>query len=86
MPTVSSSGTRAKGGSGSGSGSNSPAWWKNPVIQAGARTALAAGAQAFMQNRKEAGPWLGAKGAKVATVAITAALADGFSGKDKKKR
>lgn len=81
MPTVSSSGTRAKGGS-----SNNPSWWKNPAIQAGARTALAAGAQAFMQNRKEAGPWLGAKGAKVATVAITAALADGFSGKDKKRR
>ncbi|KAL6900160.1 hypothetical protein GGI43DRAFT_384331 [Trichoderma evansii] len=81
MPAVSSSGTRSKGAS-----NGAASWWKNPAIQAGARTALAAGAQAFMQNRKEAGPWLGAKGAKVATVAITAALADGFGGKDKKRR
>jgi hypothetical protein len=61
-------------------------WWKNPMIQAGARTALAAGAQAVMQNRKEAGPWLGAKGAKVATAALTAALADGLANGGKKKR
>lgn len=78
MPTGSSSGLKSKSGN--------TAWWKNPVIQAGARTALAAGAQAIMQNRKEAGPWLGAKGAKVATAALTAALADGLAGGDKKRR
>lgn len=55
-------------------------------MQAGARTALTAGAQAVMSHRKEAGPWIGPKGAKVATAAIGAALTDGFMGGEKKKR
>lgn len=76
MPAAASSGLKLGGGT---------SWWKNPVVQAGARTALAAGAQAIMQNRKEAGPWLGAKGAKVATAALTAALADGLAGGGKKR-
>lgn len=56
-------------------------WWKNPMLQAGARTALTAGAQAAMNNRGSQGPWMGSKGAKVATAALGAALMDGFMGK-----
>ncbi|KHO00459.1 uncharacterized protein MAM_01237 [Metarhizium album ARSEF 1941] len=59
------------------------AWWQNPLIQAGARTAFAAGAQAAMQNRNDPNPWLGSKGAKVATAALGAALMDGFGGRKK---
>lgn len=55
-------------------------WWKNPLVQAGARTALSAGATAAMNNRGAQGEWLGAKGAKVATAALGAALMDGFMG------
>ncbi|KAF9775681.1 hypothetical protein IL306_006184 [Fusarium sp. DS 682] len=56
------------------------AWWKNPLVQAGARTALTAGAQAAMKSGHDPGPWLGPKGAKVATAALGAALVDGFIG------
>ncbi|KAM0490078.1 hypothetical protein ACHAP8_011952 [Fusarium lateritium] len=56
------------------------AWWQNPMVQAGARTAFTAGAQAAMKSGKESGPWLGPKGAKVATAALGAALVDGFMG------
>ncbi|KAK2591465.1 hypothetical protein QQS21_010841 [Conoideocrella luteorostrata] len=56
-------------------------WWQNPLVQAGARTAFSAGAQAAMQNRKDPSPWLGQKGAKVATAALGAALMDGFGKK-----
>ena len=55
-------------------------WWKNPLVQAGARTAFTAGAQAAMNNRGAQGPWMGSKGAKVATAALGAALMDGFIG------
>lgn len=67
----------ATGGGGGGGGGQ---WWQNPMIQAGARTAFAAGAQAAMNNRNAQGDWLGAKGAKVATAALGAALMDGFIG------
>ncbi|KAH7308675.1 hypothetical protein B0I35DRAFT_442405 [Stachybotrys elegans] len=60
---------------------NQPPWWQNPLLQAGARTALAAGAQAAMKNKDDPSPWLGSKGAKVATAAIGAALVDGFIGR-----
>ncbi|PFH55526.1 hypothetical protein XA68_18116 [Ophiocordyceps unilateralis] len=53
-------------------------WWANPLIKAGARTAFSAGAQAAMQSRNDPSPWLGAKGAKVATAALGAAIVDGF--------
>lgn len=53
-------------------------WWANPLVKAGCRTALSAGAQAAMQSRHDPSPWLGAKGAKVATAALGAALVDGF--------
>lgn len=53
-------------------------WWQNPLIQAGARTAFSAGAQAAMQNRHNNDPWLGSKGAKVASAALGAALMDGM--------
>ncbi|RCI16480.1 hypothetical protein L249_1736 [Ophiocordyceps polyrhachis-furcata BCC 54312] len=53
-------------------------WWANPLVKAGARTAFSAGAQAAMQSRNDPSPWLGAKGAKVATAALGAALVDGF--------
>ncbi|ENH71640.1 hypothetical protein FOC1_g10002503 [Fusarium oxysporum f. sp. cubense race 1] len=56
------------------------AWWQNPMVQAGARTAFTAGAQAAMKSGHESGPWLGPKGAKVATAALGAALVDGFMG------
>lgn len=56
------------------------ALWANPLIQAGARTAFTAGAQAAMKSRNDPSPWLGAKGAKVATAALGAALVDGFMG------
>ncbi|KAF4985234.1 hypothetical protein FGRMN_11256 [Fusarium graminum] len=56
------------------------AWWQNPLVQAGARTAFTAGAQAAMKSGHESGPWLGPKGAKVATAALGAALVDGFMG------
>ncbi|RGP64733.1 hypothetical protein FLONG3_9447 [Fusarium longipes] len=59
---------------------NKAAWWQNPIVQAGARTAFTAGAQAAMKSGKESGPWLGPKGAKVATAALGAALVDGFMG------
>lgn len=55
-------------------------WWQNPLLQAGARTALTAGAQAAMKSRNDQGAWMGAKGAKVATAALGAALVDGFIG------
>jgi len=55
-------------------------WWQNPLVQAGARTALTAGAQAAMKSRGDQGDWLGAKGAKIATAALGAALVDGFIG------
>lgn len=55
-------------------------WWQNPMLQAGARTAFTAGAQAVMKNRDDPSPWLGAKGAKVATAVLGAALVDGFVG------
>jgi hypothetical protein len=38
-----------------------------------------------MQNRNDPSPWLGSKGAKVATAALGAALMDGFGGKKKNK-
>lgn len=50
------------------------------MIQAGARTAFTAGAQAAMKNRNDPSPWFGAKGAKVATAALGAAIVDGFMG------
>lgn len=56
------------------------AWWQNPMLQAGARTAFTAGAQAAMKSQNDPSPWLGAKGARVATAAIGAALVDGFMG------
>ncbi|GAO13592.1 hypothetical protein UVI_02015350 [Ustilaginoidea virens] len=59
-------------------------WWQNPLIQAGARTAFSAGAQAAMQSRKDPSPWLGSKGAKVATAALGAALMDSFGSGGKK--
>ncbi|KAH7126216.1 hypothetical protein EDB81DRAFT_206199 [Dactylonectria macrodidyma] len=55
-------------------------WWQNPLLQAGARTALTAGAQAAMKSRNDPSPWMGAKGAKVATAALGAAIVDGFIG------
>lgn len=55
-------------------------WWQNKAVQARARTALTAGAQAAFRSRDERGEWLGAKGAKVATAALSAALVDGFLG------
>ncbi|KAG5948009.1 hypothetical protein E4U53_006350 [Claviceps sorghi] len=61
-------------------------WWQNPYVQAGARTALSAGAQAVMQSRNDPSPWLGAKGAKVATAALGAALMDGLGGKKQPSR
>ncbi|PHH88344.1 hypothetical protein CDD83_7642 [Cordyceps sp. RAO-2017] len=48
------------------------------MVKAGARTAFSAGAQAAMQSRHDPSPWFGAKGAKVATAALGAALVDGF--------
>lgn len=79
--------TGTRGGGANVRSSTMPAagkWWQNPLLQAGARTALSAGAQAAMNNRKGQGEWLGAKGAKVATAAIGAALMDGFMQGDKK--
>lgn len=67
----------AAGGAGGAAGSQ---WWQNPMLQAGARTAFAAGAQAAMNSRGKQGDWIGAKGAKVATAALGAALMDGFMG------
>ncbi|KAL6858255.1 hypothetical protein ACO1O0_005715 [Amphichorda felina] len=55
-------------------------WWKNPIVQAGARQAFTAGAQAAIRSKDDRGPWLGPKGAKVATAALSAALVDGFLG------
>jgi hypothetical protein len=55
-------------------------WWKHPIVQAGARTALTAGAQAAMKARNDEGSWMGPRGAKVATAALGAALVDGFIG------
>lgn len=51
---------------------------QNPLIQAGARTALTAGAEAAIKSRNDPSPWLGARGVKVATAALGAALVDGF--------
>ncbi|KAH6983836.1 hypothetical protein EDB80DRAFT_691654 [Ilyonectria destructans] len=56
-------------------------WWQNPLVQAGALTALTAGAQAAIKSRNDPSPWLGPKGAKIATTALGAALVDGFIGK-----
>ncbi|CAH0014856.1 unnamed protein product [Clonostachys rhizophaga] len=53
-------------------------WWQNPMLQAGARYAFTAGAQAALRNKDEQGPWMGPKGAKVATAALSAALVDGI--------
>jgi hypothetical protein len=55
-------------------------WWQNPLIQAGGKAAVTAGAQAAMKSRNDQGAWLGAKGAKVATAALGAALVDSFIG------
>lgn len=55
-------------------------WWQNPLLQAGARNAFQAGAQAAIRNKDDVGPWIGPKGAKVATAALSAALVDGFLG------
>lgn len=55
-------------------------WWQNPYVQAGCRTAFTAGAQAAMKSRGDPDPWLGPKGAKVATAALGAALVDGWMG------
>ena len=55
-------------------------WWQNPYVQAGVRTAFTAGAQAAMKSQSDPSPWLGAKGAKVATAALGAAVVDGFMG------
>lgn len=55
-------------------------WWQNPLIQAGARTAFTAGAQAAMKSKDDSGPWMGPKGAKVATAALSAAFMDGLIG------
>ncbi|CAI4220064.1 unnamed protein product [Parascedosporium putredinis] len=43
-------------------------------------------AAAAFKARRDPGPWVGAKGTRVATAAIGAALADGMSGKKGKKR
>jgi hypothetical protein len=72
--------TKARGKNKSGVSSN---WWQNPLLVAGARTAFSAGAQAAMKNRNDPSPWMGPKGAKVATAALGAALVDGFMGKNK---
>ncbi len=53
------------------------------MIQAGARQAVTAGAQAAIRSKDDSGPWLGAKGAKIATAALGAALVDGFLGQKK---
>lgn len=55
-------------------------WWTNPLIQASARTAFTAGAQAAMSSRKDKGPWIGPKGAKVASAALMGGFMDGFMG------
>jgi hypothetical protein len=60
---------------------NGKPWWQNPLLQAGARAAFTTGAQAAMRSRDDPSPWLGAKGAKVATAALGAAFVDGFVGK-----
>lgn len=56
------------------------ALWQNPMVQAGARNAFTAGAQAALKSKNDTGPWIGPKGAKVATAALGAALVDGFLG------
>jgi hypothetical protein len=48
--------------------------------QSVAKTALTAGAQAAFRARKDPSPWLGEKGARVATAAIGAAIVNGFIG------
>ncbi|KAH7184489.1 hypothetical protein DER44DRAFT_816947 [Fusarium oxysporum] len=55
-------------------------WWQNPYVQSGCRTAFAAGVQAAIKSQDDPAPWLGAKGAKVATAALSAALVDGWIG------
>lgn len=82
MPATKSKGLGGIGGliSGAAGGGGGSQWWQNPMLQAGARTAFAAGAQAAMNSRGKQGDWLGAKGAKVATAALGAALMDGFMG------
>jgi hypothetical protein len=55
-------------------------WWQNPYIQSGCRTAFTAGVQAAIKSQDDPAPWLGAKGAKVATAALGAALVDGWIG------
>lgn len=55
-------------------------WWKNPMVQAGARQAFTAGAQAAIRSKDDKGPWMGPKGAKIATAALSAAFVDGFLG------
>lgn len=55
-------------------------WWQNPLLQAGARNAFTAGAQAAMRSKDDQGPWIGPKGAKIATAALSAAFMDGIMG------
>jgi len=57
-------------------------WWQNPLIQAGARNAFSAGAQAAIKSKNDSGPWLGPKGAKVGMAALSAALVDGIMSKN----
>lgn len=42
---------------------------------------MTAGAQAAMSSRKDQGPWIGPKGAKVAQAALMGGIMDGFMGK-----
>ncbi|KAI6780542.1 uncharacterized protein J7T54_000182 [Emericellopsis cladophorae] len=52
-------------------------WWQHSLVQNGARQALSAGAQAAYRSKNDTGPWIGPKGAKVATAALSAAFVDG---------
>ena len=62
--------------------SNPAAGWRpqfnNVVWQTAGRTALSAGTKAAFQMKDQPGPWVGEKGAKVASAAFTAALVDSF--------
>ncbi|KAI7767506.1 hypothetical protein LZL87_013751 [Fusarium oxysporum] len=51
-----------------------------PCLPPGFRTAFTAGVQAAIKSHDDPAPWLGAKGAKVATAALDAALVDGCIG------
>lgn len=63
---------------GDGGAAKKAGWWTNPLIQASARTAFTAGAQAAMSSRKDKGSWIGPKGAKVASAALMGGFMDGF--------